>query len=68
MYRAPDEVQQRYLSLADAAIYSGLSVRLLRRLITDRRLPASKMSPAQQGRVRIRVDDLDALMASLRVR
>lgn len=60
-------VQPRYLSLADAARYTGFSIRTLNQLIRERQIPASKLGSAPQGRVRIRIDDLDAFMASARV-
>jgi len=59
----PNEVQPRYFSMADASAYTGYSVRVLRQLIKDGRLPATKITASQQGHVRIRIDDLDALMA-----
>lgn len=63
----PNPITPRYLSMADAATYTGLSVRTLRKLIKQRRLPASKVTDSQQGHVRIRVDDLDRLMDAAQV-
>lgn len=63
-----DEIERGWFTLAEAHQYTGISVRELRRLISDGRLPASKLNPAQQGAVRIRRAALDGLLAACPVR
>lgn len=54
-----------YLSQADAADYLGVSVRTIRQLISDGRLPAYRLSAARNGLVRLRRADLDALLTPI---
>ena len=67
MSRKPTAAPERdgYLSQADAAGYLGVSVRTIRQLISDGRLPASRLSSARNGLVRLRRADLDALLTPI---
>ncbi|GAA2648584.1 helix-turn-helix domain-containing protein [Paractinoplanes durhamensis] len=63
-----NEIQREWFTLPEAHQYSGVSVRELRRLISAERLPASKLNPSQQGHVRVRRSDLNALLEGSPVR
>ena len=49
----------RFISIADAAAYLGVSVRTIRNMLTDGRLTARKLGPQI---VRIRLSDIDAAL------
>ncbi len=51
-------VKQRYLTLAEAAEWYGVSERTLRRRIAEGRLPASRVGPRA---IRVKVVDIEAL-------
>jgi excisionase family DNA binding protein len=56
-------MEARYLTVPDAADYLGVSVRFIRRLVTDRRIAFHKAGT----RVLFAVADLDAFMLAGRV-
>lgn len=56
----PEHNPDPLLDIAQAAQYSGLSVRFLRRLTHEERIPVVRIG----GRVRFRRSDLDALLAA----
>ena len=50
--------EPRRVTVAEAAAYSGMSERTIRRWISERRLPATRMG---QRRIEIDLNDLDKL-------
>jgi excisionase family DNA binding protein len=62
MHPAPnpsDRSSRRWLSLSEAADYTGLSTKTIRRRVTDGSVAAFRAGPRE---LRFRMDDLDALM------
>lgn len=53
---------REYLSLREAAEYTGYSVFTLRDLVTSGRLPAFRLHDKPGSAFRVRVRDIDALM------
>ncbi len=49
-------MQQRYISIADAATEAGVHPRSIQRYIARGDLDAVKLSPTRQGRVRIAIE------------
>ena len=52
------------LDYEDAAEYTGLREKYLRRLVAEKRIPHVKMSPSRTGRVFFDPDELDEWIAS----
>ena len=64
MGRGPTPSGQLYLSVRQVATRTGVSSRTVKRWIAAELLPAMRLpSPAGLGHLRIRLSDLEALMA-----
>lgn len=55
----------RYVSQSEAAQYLGVSVRTIRQYISEGHLPAFRLTSAPNGLVRIRREDLDAMLCPI---
>lgn len=53
----------KYLTTAQAAAHCAVSPKTIRRWVAAGRLPAKRTSPGQGGLLRIRLADLEALLA-----
>ena len=62
-YRPPIYHPGQWLSLPEAAAYTGLPQSTLRKLMASRKLPALDTGPRLGGRWRIKRSDLDAISA-----
>lgn len=56
-------MESKYLKVPEAAMYLNMSVRFVRRLVAERRIPFHKAGTS----VRFAIDDLDAFMQAGRV-
>ncbi len=52
-----------YADTIEAAGVAGVSPRTVQRWIREQRLPAKRTSPGRGGRWRVRLDDLERLLA-----
>lgn len=57
----PQSPEAAYVDLDEAAAYYGVSVSLVRRMVADGRLPASRLG----ARIRIKRTDLDAALTPI---
>ncbi|HXM43776.1 MAG TPA: helix-turn-helix domain-containing protein [Bryobacteraceae bacterium] len=63
VFQAPVYHPGQWLSLPEAAAYTGLPQSTLRKLLGSRKLPALDTGPRLGGRWRIKRSDLDAISA-----
>ena len=63
VFQAPVYHPSQWLSLAEAAAYTGLPQSILRRLLANRKLPGLDIGPHLGGRWRIKRSDLDNISA-----
>jgi len=63
VFRAPVYHPGQWLSLAEAAAYTGLPQSTLRKLLASRKLPGLDTGPRLGGRWRIKRSDLDNISA-----
>jgi len=64
VYQAPVYHPGQWLSLPEAAAYTGLPQSTLRQLLANRKLPGFDTGPRLGGRWRIKRSDLDNLSAA----
>ncbi len=58
------DAQVKWLSVKEAALRAGVSSRTIKRWIKNKLLPASRLpSPKGKGHLRVRLNDLEALLA-----
>lgn len=50
-----------FITLADAADYLGVSTKTVRRMISDRQLPAYRVG-GQRGAIRLRLSEIDSAL------
>ncbi|MGA2737821.1 MAG: helix-turn-helix domain-containing protein [Bryobacteraceae bacterium] len=63
VFQSPIYHPAQWLSLAEAAAYTGLPQSILRKLLGNRKLPGLDTGPRLGGRWRIKRSDLDAISA-----
>lgn len=59
---AKSAITPEFVSLRDAAVYSGYSVETLYAKITSGELPAYRITDSPNASLRVRIRDIDAMM------
>jgi excisionase family DNA binding protein len=61
------QMNEKFMTPAEAASYLSITVKGLRKLISERRVKFYRLSDSERGRIRFQRADLDTYMASLAV-